>query len=659
MSSILLAVTNVYNLIRGFFTFKLQRSLRFDGGSWLTRTPSSSVANTKVTISLWFKRTKPGNRDSLIMANGTSSNGNFVEIRSDGKFEINFRDRGNNGNNTYLVTTQTFTDFSAWYHLVLVFDASQSQNDRAKLYINGQQVTQFDYATFPSTATRLWFLRSTPHHIGAIYYNNQIWPDGKSQCYMADIHVVNGASGTPPDHTAFGEFKQNVWVPKQYTGSYGNNGFHLDFSQSATDDSSGNNNDFTAGGTMSGGSNGHDLVPDTPTNNFATLNPAVGTAGSNLSNGALVVSGNYKTAPSTIGVPTSGKYYSEIHLANLGMIGLCNSNGKTDTYPGATTNSFGLHNGSIYHNGSPTTITTWPADSTYRTIGMAIDRSNGKMFFHVNGTWTQYGDPDGGGAGYSIPSTVLNGTTFIFCRDGAESAFLNFGQDHTFGGEASNMSSPHTDAKGRGEFRYAPPTGYLAVCADNLTAEGTVPTWPLTAFRPYTQGLRMTYYSHSQTSHPTSKALMDALFNGATQLGSSVINETIHFSDNGTNGGGQGQTKSKPSGWPSNNYAVKFEGYLYAPTTGTYTFGIDSDDAADIVVNNNLVAHFYDGHGFKNSYTSGSNQVSSTISLTGGQYYQFTVRFEEASGGDGISVGWKKPGDSNYSLIPAANLFYT
>ena len=186
------------------------------------------------------------------------------------------------------------------------------------------------------------------------------------------------------------------------------------------------------------------------------------------------------------------------------------------------------------------------------------------------------------------------------------------------------------------------------------------------AYISYTQGLLMTYYSHSQSSHPINQSQMNSLFNGATQLGSRAINETIHFSLNagkgddwnGNKAGGQGPTKPKPSGWPSDHYAVKFEGFIYAPTTGTYAFGVDADDAADVVVNNTLVADFYGAHGFYDTYTGAPGQVSSTIFLTGGQYYPFTARVEEVALGDGISVGWKKPGDSNYSLIPATNFFY-
>ena len=489
MSSILLAVTNVYNLIRGFFTFKLQRSLRFDGGSWLTRTPSSSVANTKVTVSLWFKRSKLAH-DVLFTANSTGTTKTYAVLRSDGKMEVSYRDRDGGNRIIELVPTQRFNDLSAWHHMVLVFDANQTQNDRLKLYINGVRVTEFDTVYNTSTAPRLWLLRNVPHYIGALYYNGSV--SSQFNGYMADIHVVNGASGTPPDHTAFGEFKENVWVPKQYTGSYGNNGFHLDFSQSATDDSSGNNNDFTAGGSLSGGSNGHDLVPDTPTNNFATLNPDVSTAGTSISNGALIVnhnSGSSTPASSTIGLPTSGKYYFEVILRGSGMIGMCNDSGTTDQFPGKTSNSFGIYPGRIYNNNSYTSITSWPNDNTDRTIGMAIDRSNGKMFFHVNGTWTQYGNPNSGGAGYSIPSTVLSGTIRPFVRSPHNSStHVNFGQDHTFSGKVSAISSPHTDAKGRGEFRYAPPTGYLAVCAENLSSSQNVPIWPLTARPAFSVG---------------------------------------------------------------------------------------------------------------------------------------------------------------------------
>ena len=88
------------------------------------------------------------------------------------------------------------------------------------------------------------------------------WATSYYSGYMAEFHSVDGLSLDP---TYFGESKQGIWIPKEYTGSYGTNGFYLDFADGSAlgDDESGNTNDFTSSGLAS-----TDVVKDTPTNNF-------------------------------------------------------------------------------------------------------------------------------------------------------------------------------------------------------------------------------------------------------------------------------------------------------------------------------------------------------------------------------------------------------
>jgi hypothetical protein len=80
-----------------------------------------------------------------------------------------------------------------------------------------------------------------------------------------------------------------VWVPKAYAGTYGTNGFYITGEDSADlgADYSGNGNDFTSSGLTS-----DDQVVDTPTDNYATLNPlddATGYTTPLISNGNLDV----------------------------------------------------------------------------------------------------------------------------------------------------------------------------------------------------------------------------------------------------------------------------------------------------------------------------------------------------------------------------------
>ena len=86
---------------------------------------------------------------------------------------------------------------------------------------------------------------------------------------MAEVHWVEGAALAP---TEFGEVDSDsgIWKPKAYTGSYGTNGFYLNFDDSSAlgADSSGNSNNWSLNNIAAA-----DQATDTPTNNFCTLNP--------------------------------------------------------------------------------------------------------------------------------------------------------------------------------------------------------------------------------------------------------------------------------------------------------------------------------------------------------------------------------------------------
>ena len=48
-----------------------------------------------------------------------------------------------------LVTSQVFRDPSAWYHILCNIDTTQvTSSNRAKIYVNGSQVTSFSTETY-------------------------------------------------------------------------------------------------------------------------------------------------------------------------------------------------------------------------------------------------------------------------------------------------------------------------------------------------------------------------------------------------------------------------------------------------------------------------------------------------------------------------------
>jgi len=177
------------------------------------------------------------------------------------------------------------------------------------------------------------------------------------------------------------------------------------------------------------------------------------------------------------------------------------------------------------------------------------------------------------------------------------------------------------------------------------------------------QGLN--YFLHDSSSvysandHPTDSSEMDAFFdtNQSPLTQSGQFFEEINWADDGSSGAG-GATLSQPPYIPGGTFAWKVEGFIIPDETGLYTFGVDSDDAADVFVNNSLVAHYYGSHGFSGNWTSDSLRLAGTINLTAGQSYPFKARIENGSGGYGIQVGWQKPSQSSIELIPSQYYFY-
>jgi hypothetical protein len=167
--------------------------------------------------------------------------------------------------------------------------------------------------------------------------------------YMAEVHFIDGQALSPTD---FGEFDEDsgIWKPIEYTGTYGTNGFYLDFENSGSlgADQSGNGNDFTPTNLAS-----TDQTTDTPTNNFATMNPLILRTASSPTfsegNTKIVRSSGYGVATGTVAMKT-GKWYWEIQCPTVTTSGENESFGISkvtaniieNNYLGINTNSWAL-----------------------------------------------------------------------------------------------------------------------------------------------------------------------------------------------------------------------------------------------------------------------------------------------------------------------------
>ncbi len=290
--------------------YNIENSGLFDSSdsSLLTRTPSEAGNRKKWTISLWVKRASTGKQD--IMSAGTSD-ADRVEVGFEADNTLVLWSRASSTNAGHVNTDALFLDVGAWYHIVISFDAA---NTSIKFYANGTELAQ-TVTIAPANVNHA--INSThPHTIGNRYDASLSYMNG----YLADIHFIDGQNLGPD---SFGQTlsgaRQEQRVPIEYDGSYGTNGFHLDFANATHfgNDVSENGNDFTD----SGFTTDHQVL-DTPTNNMPVFNPLHrNTNYGTLSNGNRTHSSSSTKrtiACSTISVPLSKKVVWAVSVGNLG-----------------------------------------------------------------------------------------------------------------------------------------------------------------------------------------------------------------------------------------------------------------------------------------------------------------------------------------------------
>jgi hypothetical protein len=378
----------------------------------------------------------------------------------------------------YADTTQLFRDTSAWYHLVVTLDSTDSTaSDRVKIWINGSRVTDFRTSTYASMSQNDQF------GIGQASSNYQFgyWFAGGANdrrfCgYVAETHYVNG---TALEATDFGKYDSNsgIWIPKEYTGSHGSKGFYLKFDDSSNlgkDSSSGGIGDFSENNIAAA-----DQATDTPTNNFCTFNPLMDQGNSpTISEGAMKSTGgggSWNQTWGTIGTK-SGKWYYEMKVTNTSSTGYFGASTTpavsdyTNTVQLMYNTSFivGTANGIDYYywqNGSQTSneATGWGNLVNNDVLGLALDLDAGtkKFYLYKNGSLLNSG-------GTNLPTNMQDEFIFpLYVQYENKQDEINFG-----GYTISSISSAASDANGYGTFEYAPPSGYYALCTKNLAQYG-------------------------------------------------------------------------------------------------------------------------------------------------------------------------------------------
>ena len=453
--------------------FDVANSCRFNSGSsdYLNRTPSSSGNRRTWTFSTWFKRGNIGSSQWILDAYGGSSDEFHIYISSGNAIGI-YTTGGGFGSNLSISTNNLVRDVSAWYHLVVRCDTTQSTaSDRLRIYLNGVEASYGTYNNFTENGEGQVNEASTIHYLGR--RNAGDYFDG----YFAETVLVDGQSLAP---TSFGEFDSDsgIWKPIDVSGlTFGTNGFYLDFEDSSAlgNDAAGSNN-FTVNNLTA-----VDQSTDTCTNNGSVWNSIAGTQIPTLTEGNLKAvrsSGSWTTAYSTI-APASGKWYCEIKWESGSevTVGFLNNKAyQTDhdlndlvADPGGDGYAVAVYkNGALYENGS-NTGTGYGTYASGNTIMLAMDLDNYKLYTGQGGTWGNSANPASGTGGISIPS-AQQGDFFHFavsCHSSGTSTI-----SANFGSPAYSESGGETDGDGYGNFAHAVPSGYYSLNTKNLAEYG-------------------------------------------------------------------------------------------------------------------------------------------------------------------------------------------
>ncbi len=443
--------------------YDIDNSLRFndDDSAYLSKVLTTPTDANKYSLSMWGKL---GNIENMFLfgAGTSTSNNTYIRLYSGASQAILWETDVSASDQWFVRSNALLRDPSAWYHLMFVMDSSQSGlANQAKIYINGELASTSVSGTRSTDYTNT----ADTHYIGrsatADYY------DG----LMAEVNFVDGQALTPSD---FGETDATYghWKPKAYAGTYGTNGFYLDFKTSGSlgNDANGSNN-WTPNNLAA-----TDQMLDSPTNNFATFSP--------IDNGGLVLSeGNTKASHSssswladagTFGMKT-GKWYWEI-LATTStfddyMIGIKTSEETdyTSAHSSVGTWLYYAYNGNKYLEGaSPVAYGATFTVGDIIGVVLDLDSATPTLTFYKNNTTQGTADSNmGSGSDTFMPIVSMHGAS-------STAMTANFGQDSSFAG--NKTSQGNADGNGIGDFYYTPPTGYLALCTQNLPEPTVVPS---------------------------------------------------------------------------------------------------------------------------------------------------------------------------------------
>jgi len=440
--------------------YQISRSvrLRSSAGGYFNRTPTTTSNRTTWTWSGWIKRGAFAADVQYVFAllqPAVINEG--CRITADNTLDFYL----GGVSVAQLITTQVFRDPSAWYHLVVAVDTTQAtSSNRIKIYINGSQVTAFTTANYPTQNYATGWNTTYPQYIG---YQQSGW---YLDCYMTEINFIDGQALTPASF-GYTDTATGVWQPAPYNGTYGTNGFYLNFSDNSAatattigKDYSGNGNNWTPNNISVTAGTTYDSMVDVPINygydtgvggevrgSYCTGNPLwAHTSTITLSNGNLTAVWPGYWFGGTIGMST-GKWYWEFQITagTVGAaIGIATIDRQQDQGLSNSTGGYAygyINDGTkfVSVSSTPTTTSYGASYTTNDILGVAYDATNATITFYKNGSSQ--------GTAFTGMTVATYLPAFGNTTGSSMTAQLNFGQR---------------------AFAYTAPSGYKALCTQNL-----------------------------------------------------------------------------------------------------------------------------------------------------------------------------------------------
>ncbi|MCK5614947.1 hypothetical protein KAR91_74480 [Candidatus Pacearchaeota archaeon] len=420
--------------------YKIDNSLLFNSVdiAHLTWTPSfAPTSSQKMTFTCWCKRSNISTASGQYLLNSGPAGGEDLILQyPSGQIYIVL-----NASTSIIRTKNVFRDPSSHMHICIGFDTTQAiASSRIIIEINGILVTEFDISTYPSLNYNFLRFLKTAHtqFIGRLGNTSGIGPlDG----YLSNVCVIDGQQ-LSASNFGYNDPITNQWRPKKYEGTYGTNGFHLDFKNNATTttlgyDASGNGNNWALNSMAT-----TDQTEDSPTNNFCTLNPLDRYSDVTLTEGSLKATfgAAYRMVRGTFKLPSSGKWYFEAYRTTLenAWIGIATSDyawtgvnprTSTETSIADTEETYVFVEG-VQKN------SYWTVNPGSNWIGVCYDADNNQI------SWQDAAD--GQGSTYALTEGK---EWYPLIAGWSDTLVVNFGQT---------------------AFSLTPPTGFKALCTKNL-----------------------------------------------------------------------------------------------------------------------------------------------------------------------------------------------